>query len=77
MDENQFAEYFVIIHQNKIKQDLQIKYLNTDTTAKTIAEFIKKDNMLPKLKNQQHFIHNKRLYKNKSNSDINYKSINM
>lgn len=62
MDENQFAYYFFILHQKQIKQDLQIKYIDTDITVQTIADFIRKNNMLQKFKKCQDLIHNKKIY---------------
>ena len=43
LDEYQFAKVFVVGKHKQIAQDLEIKYLDEDITAKTIGSFIEQN----------------------------------
>ncbi len=43
MSEYEFATFYVVIKQEQIKQDLQIKILYIESVIKIVAEFISKN----------------------------------
>lgn len=54
MDEYQFAKFFVVIKQDEIKQELQLKKLLMENIIKTVQKFIliNKKDIMKKFANQ-------------------------
>ena len=54
MDEHDFATFFIVVKQDQIKQELNIKKLYIEMAIKTVYDFVlkNKDNIQSKFKNQ-------------------------